>query len=217
MMQHKFEDISRHVSLKGLLKLDQIAKDAAQVARERESASSAFAENCRDSGWIIVQVAFGREAVVEKDMVSAGIEACVPMRMGPERKRHGKRLPAARDAVFNGIVFVFCLPTGEALRGLKSFEHVNKIIMNGEKAVTIKDETISNFKDMAASGKYDHDRKGGVFGRGDKVRIIRGPFVGFEVVLEGLAGAGKGDAVVTINIFGKPTVFNMPIVMLEKV
>lgn len=101
MMQHKFEDISRHVSLQGLLKLDRIAKEAAQVARERESASKAAALIGGDSSWIIVQVAFGREAAVEKDMLDAGIEACVPMRMGPERKRNRKRIPPSLMPVFN--------------------------------------------------------------------------------------------------------------------
>ncbi|WP_421424118.1 transcription termination/antitermination protein NusG [Agrobacterium rosae] len=217
MMQHKFEDISRHVSLKGLLKLDQIARNAAQVARERESASSAEARANGDSSWIIAQVAFGRETVVEKDMIDAGIEACVPMRMGPERKRRYKIIPATSTPVFNGLVFVFCRNIGDALRGVQSFEHVNKVLMNGERAATFSAEAVNDFRDMASRGEYDWGRNTGKIDRGDRVRIVRGPFVGYEVPVNGFEGSDKGEAVVTINIFGKPTVFNMPLDMLEKV
>lgn len=216
-MQHKFEDISRHVSLQGLLKLDRIAKEAAQVSRERVSASKAAALSNGDSSWIIVQVAFGRETAVEKHMLDAGIEACVPMRMGPERKRHGKRIPPSLMPVFNGLVFVFCRRIGEAMRGVLSFDNVKKIVMDGEKAVPFSTDALNNFKEMASRGEYDWDRNAGVFAKGDKVRLTSGPFVGYEVRIDAFAGAGNGDAVVSIPIFGKPEVFNMPLVMLEKV
>lgn len=217
MMQHRFNDISRHVSLKGLMKLDRIATEAAQVARERESASKVAADAHDDSNWIIVQVAFGRENAVEKNLLEAGIEACVPMRMGPERKRHGKRIPPSAMPVFNGLVFVFCRRIGEAMRGVMSFEHVRKIVMHEEKAVPFSEDAINEFKDMARRGDYDWDRNAGTFNKGDKVRITSGPFVGYEVRIEAFAGAGDGDAVVSIPIFGKPEVFNMPLVTLEKV
>ncbi|MET0170918.1 MAG: transcription termination/antitermination NusG family protein [Agrobacterium vaccinii] len=217
MMQHKFEDISQHVSLRGLLKLDRIAADAAQVARERESASRESARGSALSSWIIVQVAFGYETAVEKAMQDAGIEACVPMRMGPERKRNRKRIPPSPMPVFNGLVFVWCRRIGEAMRGILSFDHVRKIVMNGEKAIAFSTDAVNNFKKMAADGEYDWDRNAGVFNKGDKVRLTSGPFVGYEVRIEAFAGAGNGDAVVSIPIFGKPEVFNMPLVMLEKV
>ncbi|WP_320188217.1 transcription termination/antitermination protein NusG [Agrobacterium rosae] len=217
MMQHKFEEISQHVSLRGLLKLDRIAAEVAQVARERESARMEVARANTDSSWIIVQVAFGRETTVENDLTKAGIEACVPMRMGPERRRNHKLIPATLMPVFNGLVFVFCRRTGEAIRGVASFEHVRKIVMDGEKAAPVSAQAVNHFKDMAARGDYDWDKGAGVFNKGDKVRLTSGPFVDYEVRIEAFAGAGNGDAVVTIPIFGKPEVFNMPLVMLEKV
>ena len=217
MMQHKFEDISRYVSMQGLLKLDRIAELADQVARERESASKRVADGVSDSGWIIVQVAYGREQAVEKDMADAGIEACVVMRRGPERRRNHKVIPAVDTPVFNGLVFVFCHPSAEALRGVRTFEHVKAVVMAGSSAAVVDGEKISQFKQMANSGEYDYKRRSDGFVKGEKVRIASGPFVGFEVAIEAFAGAKNGDAVVTIHIFGKPTVFNMPLVMLEKV
>jgi transcriptional antiterminator NusG len=216
MMQHKFGDIS-HVSLIGMMKLERLSREAAQMARERESASRTAAQSSSDSVWMVVQVAFGRETAVESEMLEAGIEALVPMRMGPERKRHGKRLPAQPMPVFNGVVFVFCRNTGEALRGVLGFNHVIRIIMNDERAVPVSSEIINSFKSMAENGDFDWQRSTDAFWKGQKVRISSGPFVGYEVKIEAFAGAGNGDAVVTILIFGKPTVFNMPLVMLEKV
>ena len=217
MMQHKFEDISRYISMQGLLKLDRIAAEADQVARERESACKRIADGVSDSGWIIVQVAYGREQAVEKNMADAGIEACVVMRRGPERRRNHKVIPAVDIPVFNGLVFVFCHPSAEALRGVKTFEHVKAVVMTGNSAALVSGEKISQFRQMADNGDYDYKRRSDGFVKGEKVRIASGPFVGFEVAIEAFVGAKDGDAVVTINIFGKPTVFNMPLVMLEKV
>lgn len=215
MMQHKFEGISG-VSLKGLMKLDRIAQEAARVAHERESASKERAHSVPDSAWIIAQVDYGREKAVENAMTEAGIEACVIMRMGPERKRHRRRLPASKTPVFNGILFVFCAPGNHALRGILSFDCVKNIVMGGDKAIKISNETINEFKELAESGAYDYGRRSDAIKKGDKVRITSGPFVGFEVEVDAFGEAGQGDVVVTIVIFGKPTVFNMPLAMLEK-
>lgn len=217
MMQHKFDDISRHVSLKGMLKLDRIADDAARIAHERESASRERAHSVSDSAWVIARVEYGREKAVENAMIEAGIEACVIMRTGPERKRHGRRLPASRLPVFNGIVFVYCLPDNHALRGILSFDGVKNIVMSDEKAVKISVETINEFKELAKEGVYDYARRSDAIRKGDKVKITSGPFVGYEVSVDAFGEGGQGDAVVTIFIFGRPTVFNMPLAMLEKV
>ncbi|MFK0336795.1 transcription termination/antitermination protein NusG [Agrobacterium deltaense] len=216
MMQHKFEGISG-VSLKGIMKLDRIAQEAARVAHERESASKERAHSVFDSAWIIAQVDYGREKAVESAMIEAGIEACVIMRMGPERKRHRRRMPASKTPVFNGILFVFCAPDNHALRGILSFDYVKSIVMGGDKAIKLSDETINEFKELAESGAYDYGRRLDAIKKGDKVRITSGPFVGFEVEVDAFGEAGQGDVVVTIVIFGKPTVFNMPLAMLEKV
>lgn len=214
---HKFEDICGYVSPKGFAKLDRIAQEAARVAHERESASKERAHGVSDSAWIIAQVDYGRENIVENAMIDAGIEACVIMRQGPERKRRYKILPSKPTPVFNGIVFVFCVADAHALRGVLTFDHVKNIIMSGEVAVKINPESINQFKELAAQGVYDHNRRSDAIRKGDKVRITSGPFVGFEVAIDAFGEAGQGDAVVTIEIFGKPTVFNMPLVMLEKV
>ncbi len=216
MMQHKFEGISG-VSLKGLMKLDKIAQEAARVAHERESASKQRALTVSDSAWVIARVEYGREKAVENAMIDAGIEACVIMRMGPERKRHRRRLPATKMPVFNGLLFVFCVPDNHALRGILSFDCVKSIVMGSDKAIKLSDETIKEFKELAEAGAYDYSRRSDAIKKGDKVRITSGPFVGFEVEVDAFGEAGHGDAVVTIVIFGKPTVFNMPLAMLEKV
>ncbi|MDP9758308.1 MULTISPECIES: transcription termination/antitermination protein NusG [Agrobacterium] len=217
MMQHRFKDICGYVSPKGFAKLDRIAQEAARVAEERFSASKERAHGVSDSAWVIARVEYGREKAVENAMIEVGIEACVIMRLGPERKRHGRRLPASRLPVFNGIVFVYCLPDNHALRGILSFDGVKNIVMSDEKAVKISVETINQFKELAEDGAYDYVRRSDAIRKGDKVRITSGPFIGFEVAVEAFGEDGYGDAVVTIVIFGKPTVFNMPLAMLEKV
>ncbi|WP_421440430.1 transcription termination/antitermination protein NusG [Agrobacterium tumefaciens] len=187
------------------------------MADERYSASKERALGVSDSAWVIARVEYGREKAVENAMIEAGIEACVIMRLGPERKRHGRRLPASRLPVFNGIVFVYCLPDNHALRGILSFDGVKNIVMSDEKAVKISAEKINQFKELAEDGAYDYARRSDAIRKGDKVRITSGPFIGFEVAVEAFGEDGYGDAVVTIVIFGKPTVFNMPLAMLEKV
>lgn len=216
MMQHKFDDISKHVSLKGMLKLDRIADEAAKVARWRESASLTTAENRHDSAWVIVQVAYGRELAVENEMMAAGICACVIMRMGPERKRRYRVLPATSIPVFNGLIFVFCSPTGEAIEGIRSFDHVQNVLMSDGKPFKVSVETICDFKEKADRGEYDWKRPAPVFAKGEKVRVASGPFGGFVMEIVAFGEAGKGDAVVTTTMFGKPKSINIPLADLEK-
>ncbi|MNW05496.1 transcription antitermination protein NusG [compost metagenome] len=91
------------------------------------------------------------------------------------------------------------------------------MLMSGEKAVKVDKETICNFREKAASGDYDWKNKSRSFGKGEKVRVTSGPFDGFEVEIVAFGEAGDGDAVVTTSLFGRPTAFNIPLVMLEKV
>lgn len=216
MMQHKFDDISKHVSLKGMLKLDRIAEEAAKVARWRESASLTTAERHSDSAWVIVQVGYGRELSVESAMMEAGICACVIMRMGPERKRRYRILPASSTPVFNGLVFVFCSPSPEAVEGIKSFDHVQNVLMTDGKPFKVSAETICDFKEKADRGEYDWKRTAPVFARGEKVKVISGPFGGFIMEIVAFGEAGSGDAVVTSAIFGKSKAFNIPLADLGK-
>lgn len=216
MMQHKFDDISRHVSLKGMLKLDRIADEAAKVQRWRESASLTRAEQRPDSAWLIVQVGYGRELSVERSMMDAGICACVIMRMGPERKRRYRVLPATSIPVFNGLVFVFCSSSPEAIEGIKSFDHVKSVLMTEGKPFKVSAETICDFKAKADAGEYDWKRTALTFQKGEKVKVLSGPFGGFIVEIVAFGEAGSGDAVVTSAIFGKSKAFNIPLADLGK-
>jgi transcriptional antiterminator NusG len=217
MMQHKFDDISKHVSLKGMLKLDRIAEEAAKVARWRESASLTTAECSSDSAWVIVQVAYGRELAVESAMMAAGVCACVIMRMGPERRRNHKLLPATSMPVFTGLVFVYCLPSPEAVEGIRSFDHVKNVMMHGERALKVSAATICDFKEKAENGDYDWKQKAQTFQKGEKAKVTSGPFADLIATVEAFGEAGCGDIVVSIDIFGKPTPFNIPLAMLQKV
>ncbi|MDO5895109.1 transcription termination/antitermination protein NusG [Agrobacterium sp. Azo12] len=217
MMQHKFDDISKHVSLKGMLKLDRIAEEAAKVARWRESASLTTAECSSDSAWVIVQVAYGRELAVESAMMAAGVCACVVMRKGPERKRRYRILPAISMPVFNGLVFVYCSPSPEAVEGIRSFDGVKNILMSGGRPFRVDAETICDFKQKADNGHYDWKRIAPVFAKGQKVRVLSGPFSGFVMEIAAFAEAGEGDAVVTTELFGKPMAINISLADLEKV
>lgn len=217
MMQHKFDDISRYVSLQGMLKAERVAAEAARVASERESASSAVARASLDSGWMIVHVDSGSEESVKSAMLEAGIEACVPMRKGPKRKRCRKWMPVPVIPVLSCFVFAYCKPTASAHRGIRSFKGVRGVLMRGLEIELMSDEKMIDFKQKAADGHFDWERLARTFTVGDSVTTDSGPFAGVTLRVEAFAGMGSGDAVVTATVFGKPISFNVAIASLEKV
>ncbi len=215
MMQHK-GSLDARVSEKGWRMLDKIDRERANQAMCIAMAGRQYAV---ESGllplWYCIAVDTGREQAVEKRMLDAGIEACVPMRMGPARRVNHKVVAPSPIPALVGFVMVRCVFSGHAMRALRGFQHVNGLVGGWDGRYSISDEKMNAFMDLAKSGKLDHERPASLFNDGAGVSVKAGPFCGFVGKVVGRTRKGKGDAVVELSIFGRSSPVIIPLALLE--
>lgn len=170
-----------------------------------------------DSPWYGLRVAFGRETAVESVLKQHEIESLVPMRMGRERRVRHRIVPARPEPAITGYVLVRFAVTAEACLGLMGIEHVVGLVSVDGKPMPMNHEEVMKFKAKADDGELDwaHD-SGVVYSAGERVRITDGPFGGFPGAVVSARADGRGDAVVEIDLFGRPTPVTVPLAILEK-
>ncbi|WP_242220036.1 transcription termination/antitermination protein NusG [Shinella zoogloeoides] len=167
-----------------------------------------------DSPWFVLCVLPGREKAVEKHLAEAGVEVFVPMRMGPERRRHHRVLPAKAETIFTGYVFVRCSRSVEAFTAFLGVEHVEGFVGGFENPYPVDADCIEEFRRKADAGAYDYERPASLFRRGAKVVIAEGPFVGFGGEILSVGSKARGDAVVELMLFGRPRAIIVPLAIL---
>ena len=150
--------------------------------------------------WYAIRVTFNREMKVKDDLDLRGIESFVPMKyvMGTRRGRRVKKLVPS----IHNLIFFHIEPSM-----MKKYKATTKMpiryIMNPatKKPVVVPEHEMKNF--IAVAGTYEEQLeyitpKPGQFTRGDRVRILGGPFEGAEGVLQRV----KGDSRVIVSIMG---------------
>ena len=150
--------------------------------------------------WFAIRVTFNREMKVKDDLDARGIENFIPMKyvMGVRRGRRVKKLVPT----IHNLIFFHIEPS--LMKEYKAQTHLPiRYIMNPatRKPVIIPKAEMDNF--IAVAGTYDEqlvylspDTKG--LTRGDRVRILGGPFEGAEGVLKRV----KGNSRVVVSIEG---------------
>lgn len=209
-MQHK--DFTGHeIGQGGHVRFPERMK----AIRREHLESFAAVRTSADSPWFVLCVFPGRELAVENHLSIAGVEVFVPMRMGPERRRHHRVLPAKAETIFTGYVFVRCFRSGEAMTAFLGVEHVEGFIGGFENPYPVEADCIEQFRSKAEAGAYDYEKPTSLFRRGAKVMISEGPFVGFGGEVISVGSRGRGDAVVELMIFGRPRALTVPLAILS--
>ena len=150
--------------------------------------------------WYAIRVTFNREMKVKDDLDLRGIESFIPMKyvMGTRRGRRVKKLVPS----IHNLIFFHIEPSL-----MKEYKATTKLpiryIMNPatKKPVVVPEQEMNNF--IAVAGTYEEQLvyitpKPGQFTRGDRVRILGGPFEGAEGVLQRV----KGDSRVIVSVKG---------------
>ena len=150
--------------------------------------------------WYAIRVTFNREMKVKDDLDLRGIESFIPMKyvMGTRRGRRVKKLVPT----IHNLIFFHIEPSL-----MKQYKATTRLpiryIMNPatKKPVVVPDQEMKNF--IAVAGTYEEQLvyitpKPGQFTRGDRVRILGGPFEGAEGVLQRV----KGDSRVIVTVQG---------------
>lgn len=150
--------------------------------------------------WYAIRVTFNREMKVKDDLDLRGIESFVPMKYVLGTRR-GKRVKKLVPSIHN-LIFFHIEPSL-----MKEYKATTKLpiryIMNPatKKPVVVPEQEMKNF--IAVAGTYDEQLqyitpKPGQFTRGDRVRILGGPFEGAEGVLRRV----KGNSYVVVSVNG---------------
>lgn len=170
-----------------------------------------------DKVWFAIRVTYNRELKVKEDLDTLGITNFVPMQYRRE-ERNGVMVKRLVPSVHN-LIFIHITPS--AMTEYKKTTSLPiRYIMNREThtPITVPTHEMENF--MRVAGTYDEkliylNPDPGDFSKGDRVRIIGGPFAGAEGIFVRI----KGDRRVLINILGLVAVATTHVhpSMLEKI
>ena len=135
-----------------------------------------------DAVWYAIRVTYNRELKVKDDLDARGIECFVPMQYRRE-ERNGVMVKRLVPSVHN-LIFIKLKPS-EMTEYKRSTELPIRYIMNREthKPITVPNREMENF--IRVAGTYEEKLiyltpDPGDFSKGERVRIIGGPFQGAE-------------------------------------
>lgn len=170
-----------------------------------------------DSPWFALRVMTGREATVQEALEVLGITSLVPMRKGPDLRRRHRLIPGVMQPVIYGYVLVQSDPHPEILVAFKGVDQVIDVLGGADRPMRVTAQEINRFKAMADAGAYDWEAPSAlVVKAGDKLRVTAGPFGSMVCIAQTASCRGKGDVVVSVNVFGRETPVTVPLAMLEK-
>lgn len=159
-----------------------------------ESANTANTAAARLSGeekvWYAIRVTYNREMKVKADLDEHDIENFIPMKhtMGIKNGRRVKKLVPT----IHNLIFLHIEPSLMKIYKAETKMPI-RYIMNPatKKPVVVPEDQMNNF--IAVAGTCDEqleylEVKPGQFSRGDRVKIMGGPFEGAEGVLRRVRG-----------------------------
>ena len=150
--------------------------------------------------WYPLRVTYNRELKVKADLDALGVTNFVPMQYRRE-ERNGRMVKRLVPSVHN-LIFVKMTPS-KMTEYKKTTALPIRYIMNREtrRPITVPEQEMENF--IRVAGTYEEklvylNPDPGDFAKGERVRVIGGPFAGTE----GIFIRVKGDRRVLINIPG---------------
>ena len=116
------------------------------------------------------------------------------------------------NRVFPGYIFLKGVMNDKLLRVIERAPHVYKPVIVGGKAVSIPEEQVMAILEKVRKGVKV---KKVPFQKGEQVRIIEGPFMGFTGTVEEVIPE-REKVVVMVSIFGCPTPVELDYTQVEK-
>src|SRR5918998_2824789 len=160
--------------------------------------------------WYVVHAYSGFEKSVARALVDriqrAGMQEqfgqiLVPVEEVVEMKSGQKNI--SEQKFFPGYVLVEMELTDDTWHLVRSTPKVTGFVGSGNKPVALAPDQVDEImKNMEAGAEKPKPKS--VFQRGDKVRVIDGPFVNFQGVVDDM-NPERGRMKVVVVIFGRPT------------
>jgi transcriptional antiterminator NusG len=185
-----------------------------------ETASEAAA-SASTKRWYVVHAYSGMEKSVARALQErinrAGLQAqfgriMVPTEEVVEMKGGQKSISERR--FFPGYVLVEMELTDETWHLVRSTPKVTGFVGSGNKPVSLPADQVDEImRNMEAGAEKPKPKS--VFQRGDKVRVIDGPFVNFQGVVEDM-NPERGRMKVVVPVFGRPTSVELEYYQVER-
>jgi transcriptional antiterminator NusG len=188
--------------------------------RRQQALLAAAGEDGVIRHWAIVRVAHRRENDVDKSMSSALIEHWLPLRK-EEKPVGGRRRGTEGEGVWTlawpGYMFVRIPDTPAAWAGIASIKHVVSVLGVEGFPFFIGDKIMLKIKAELATLKDVPANAGTVFGKGDLVKVMEGPFASHNGIVSELGeGKREGRALVEVMIFGRSVPIDLDLAQLAK-
>ena len=139
------------------------------------------------SYWYAVQTKPRRERLVSAALRRAGLEIYCP-NIRQRRRRAGKRF-FQESALFPGYLFVKLL-FAKDYAGIRWTPGLVRVITSGGSPVQIGEEMLSEIRKLERNG-LRHRLHARSLAPGSRVRIVEGPFTGFEGSVEAHLNGGE--------------------------
>ena len=115
---------------------------------------------------------------------------------------------------FPGYVLVEMELTDDTWHLVRSTPKVTGFVGSGTKPVALSDDQVEEIRRQMEAGAEKPKPKS-VFQRGDKVRVIDGPFVNFQGVVEDM-NPERGRMKVVVTVFSRPTSVDLEYYQVER-
>src|SRR5216117_203055 len=115
---------------------------------------------------------------------------------------------------FPGYVLVEMELTDDTWHLVRSTPKVTGFVGSGSKPVPLSQEQVDDIMRQMEAGAEKPKPKS-VFQRGDKVRVVDGPFVNFQGVVEDM-NPERGRMKVVVPVFGRPTSVELEYYQVER-
>ena len=171
--------------------------------------------------WYAMRVTYQRELIAKRFLTERNIESFVPVRQ--ERRLVGGRYCLKPRALLHNYIFIHS--TREEIDNLKQFHlpYLRYVMhtQNGERQImVVPEEQMRSFVIVAGS---DDERvmflpsENAKLAKGERVRILAGPFAGVEGVLAKVAGVRDRRVVVKIEGVAAVTAPTLPAEFVERI
>ncbi|MBK8893378.1 MAG: transcription/translation regulatory transformer protein RfaH [Propionivibrio sp.] len=166
-------------------------------------------QHAEESGWYVVYTRPRQEARALENLRNQGFVCFLPT-LSAERLRGGRQVEIA-EALFPRYLFVYLEVGRSNWSTIRSTRGVVRLVEFGGVTTRIPSSLIEALAEQPVQQKK-------LFEVGERLRVIDGPFVGIETVLQRLYKTPDGEArvIVLMDILARPQQISLPVCVVRK-
>ncbi len=155
--------------------------------------------------WYLAYTKPGREQEAKENIDRQGYTTYLPMLQG--RKRQRGRLRDILTPLFPRYLFIQLTEGIDDWSPIRSTRGVNNLVRFGPTLARVPDALIAKIRAREADDGF-HCEKASFFKRGDKIRIVDGPFTDCDAIFQ--TRCGEERVMILLDVVGKATRVEIP-------